>query len=234
MKQNHALAVLIDETRAANKWSDQDVADRASKSGYKLSKSNISRIRNSPVVALNIDTVSALADGLGIPKSVVAFAALASMGIVALDSGQLTADAAIRRDPTLTAQNKTHLLALLSSMRESHPGSTSPTETNFKEVVGNGGHPTHMNQAGESPATDSTTVSRDLMGHFRSKEDNAKGKKIPYVDPNAHPDADEFGRIPLPANYFDLAASGHRNLGSEEAARASARGEETQDTEQDN
>lgn len=79
-----------------------------------------------------------------------------------------------------------------------------------KEVVGNEQHPTHMNQAGESPAS-------------------PKGKKVPYVDPHAHPDADEYGRVPLPANYYDLAASGHRNLGAEEAARASARGEESQE-----
>lgn len=215
MKQNHALAVLIDETRAANNWSDQDVADRASKSGYKLSKSNISRIRNSPVVALNIDTVSALAEGLRIPRSVVAFAALASMGIVALDSGQLTADAAISRDPTLTAENKKHLLALLSSMRVSHLDSAVPPETSFKEVVGNGrDHPTHMNQAGESPAS-------------------PKGKKVPYVDPHAHPDADSAGNVPLPANYYELAADSSRNLGAEDDERWQKRGEETQDTEQD-
>lgn len=84
-----------------------------------------------------------------------------------------------------------------------------------KEVVGNEQHPTHMNQAGESPA-------------------NPKGKRAPYVDPDAHPDADVAGNIPLPANYYDLAADSSKNYGAEEDARAQARGEETQEPDQDN
>ena len=76
-------------------------------------------------------------------------------------------------------------------------------------------HATHMTPAGETPA-------------------NPVGKKVPYVDPHAHPDADEFGRVPLPANYYELAASGHPNLGAEEDARARERGEESQETEHDN
>lgn len=75
-------------------------------------------------------------------------------------------------------------------------------------------HAPHMNQAGNTPASPT-------------------GKKVPYVDPHAHPDADEFGRVPLPANYYELAASGHPNLGAEEDARARERGEETQDLNQD-
>ncbi len=82
-----------------------------------------------------------------------------------------------------------------------------------KEVVGNvEQHPTHMNQAGESPAS-------------------PKGKKVPYVDPHAHPDADSGGNIPLPSDWYELAADGSRNRGAEEDARARERGEETQDTE---
>lgn len=37
--------------------------------------------------------------------------------------------------------------------------------------------------------------------------------------------------IPLPANYFDLPADGCKNYGTQQAARARERGEETQDTE---
>ncbi|WP_343317736.1 hypothetical protein AAFM46_10850 [Arthrobacter sp. TMP15] len=84
-----------------------------------------------------------------------------------------------------------------------------------KEVVGNvEQHPTHMNQAGESPA-------------------NPKAVKVPYVDPHAHPDADSAGNIPLPANYFELAADGSRNLGAEDDERWQKRGEESQDIEGD-
>lgn len=71
---------------------------------------------------------------------------------------------------------------------------------------------TNMSQAGETPA-------------------KPKGKKVPYVDPHAHPDADSAGNVPLPANWYELAASSGRNYGAEEDARARERGEETQDTE---
>lgn len=85
-----------------------------------------------------------------------------------------------------------------------------------KEVEGNGrDHPTHMNQAEVSPA-------------------NPNAKKVPYVDPHTHPDADESGNIRLPANYFDLATDSSRNFGAEEDARARERGEEAQELEQGN
>lgn len=74
--------------------------------------------------------------------------------------------------------------------------------TNQEEAAANA---TQMSQAGNTPA-------------------NPQGKKVPYVDP----EADEFGRVPLPANYYELAASGHPNLGAEEDARE--RGEESQET----
>jgi hypothetical protein len=96
-----------------------------------------------------------------------------------------------------------------------------------KEVVGNERHPTHMNQAGESPAPkiflpeNSTSSGEDQ--HLKRKA------KAPYVDPHAHPDADEFGHIPLPANYQALAADSSRNYGAEEDARARERGEEPQE-----
>jgi hypothetical protein len=117
VKQSHALAALIDEVRSANGWSDPDVVARAASKGHKLSKSNISRIRNNPVVTLNIETVSALADGLGISKAMVAQAALASMGIVTYNSADLTTEEAIRRDPSLGEREKRTLLAVLGTLR---------------------------------------------------------------------------------------------------------------------
>ena len=72
----------------------------------------------------------------------------------------------------------------------------------------------HMNQAGEAPA-------------------RTKAKMASHVDPYAPPDADELGHIPLPANYYELAADSSRNYCAEEEARTSARGEETQDMEPD-
>lgn len=81
-----------------------------------------------------------------------------------------------------------------------------------KEVVGNA---THMSEAGLEPATAEPRV------------------KKPYQDPHAHPDADESGSIPFPANYYELAADSSKNQGAEDAARWAERGEETQDTAQD-
>lgn len=91
---------------------------------------------------------------------------------------------------------------------------------------------THMNQAGARPATDNTSVSHGLNANFRSKVDKVGPKDtVPCGEPHARPDADSAGDIPLPANYYELAAESSRNYGAEEAARASTRGEETQETD---
>jgi hypothetical protein len=98
-----------------------------------------------------------------------------------------------------------------------------------KEVVGNEQHPTHMTQAGESPAPDiflpENSTSSVEGTHLK------RNTKVPYVDPHAHPDADEFGHIPLPSDYLALAADSSRNYGAEEDARGRERGEESQDNE---
>ena len=80
------------------------------------------------------------------------------------------------------------------------------------EVVGNDEqHPTHVTQTGDKPCKLSV--------------------RVPCLDPHAHPDAVSAGNIPLPANYFELAANSSRNLGADDEARWAERGEETQYTE---
>lgn len=118
MKQKHALAALIDDVRSANGWTDPDISARAESRGHKLSKSNISRIRNNPVVTLNLETVSALADGLGITKVMVANAALASMGIISHNSADLRPEDAIRADRSLSERDKMMVLTILHGLRE--------------------------------------------------------------------------------------------------------------------
>jgi hypothetical protein len=146
VKQRHALAALIDDVRSANGWSDPDVVARAASKGHKLSKSNISRIRNTPVVTLNIETVSALADGLGVSKAMVAQAALASMGIVTYNSADMTTEEAIRRDPSLGERDKQLLLTVLGSIRES----TDADERSLRnELVHGHGKPVDIRKAGE-------------------------------------------------------------------------------------
>lgn len=140
-------------------------------------------------------TLEGLANGLQVPLSEVLTAAAQAIGAIP-SADVMRSDLSQVPDEVLTHE----LAARLRLLRQ--------------EVVGNGDHPTHMNEAGESPA-------------------RPTAKKAPYVDPHAHPDADSAGNVPLPANYFDLAANTARNYGAEEEARASTRGEETQDSGDD-
>lgn len=117
MKHRHALAELIDETRQVNGWSDQDIVDRAEAAGYSMSKANISRIRNSDVVAVNIGFVNALAVGLGVPRAMIARAALAAAGII-IGIDNLTIEDAIHRDTTLPLESKQTLRLMVQAMRK--------------------------------------------------------------------------------------------------------------------
>lgn len=213
VKHSHALAALIDEVRSANGWSDPDVVARAQSKGHKLSKSNISRIRNNPVVTLNIETVSALADGLGISKAMIAQAALASMGIVTYSSSDLTAEDAIRRDPTLGERDKRAVLAVLAGLR-GEPASDRQDTNN--EAGHTNLHPTSAPDA-QSPGS-------------RGPRAGQKTRRGLSAVPS-NPDAPVDGNIPLPDNWQELAAytgpTGHKERESEWAKR----GEESQDSD---
>lgn len=202
VKQRHALAALIDDIRAANGWSDPDVVARAASKGHKLSKSNISRIRNTPVVTLNVETVSALADGLGVSKAMVAQAALASMGIVTYNSADLTTEEAIRRDPTLGEREKQMLLVVLGGLRQS-PDAKERALRN--ELVHGRGEPIDFHQA--------------------SKRRNARtGQKT-----SAEGSQPDDGNIPLPANWQDLAAYSGPQSHKDRQREWSELGEESQE-----
>lgn len=206
MKQRHALAALIDDVRSANGWSDPDVVARAASKGHKLSKSNISRIRNTPVVTLNIETVSALADGLGVSKAMVAQAALASMGIVTYNSADMTTEEAIRRDPTLGEREKRLLLTVLGSIRET-PDADERALRN--ELVHGHGNPIDIRKAGKR---------RNTRTGQKTSGDTAGGS--------------DTSNIPLPENWRELAAysgpEGHVNREREWQHR----GEETQEADE--
>lgn len=81
-----------------------------------MSKSNISRVRSSDVVAVNIGFVNAISAGMGIPRSMVARAALASAGIV-IGVADWTIEEAVKRDTTLSYESKQTLLLMVQSMR---------------------------------------------------------------------------------------------------------------------
>lgn len=211
MKQTHALASLIDEVRMANGWSDPDIAARAAINGHKLSKSNISRIRNNPVVTLNIETVSALADGLGISKAMVAHAALASMGIVTYSSADLTSEEAIRRDPTLGARDKRALLAVLAGLRVA-------TDDPRQE------RPNHVPQAtDQEQPTDPAGAGSDARN---ARPGQKTGPKVRQLRAAGHDD----NNIPLPEDYLALAAHpATDSSGRREHAAGRERGEESQE-----
>lgn len=116
-KARHQLAALLDRIRELNGWSDTDIVRRATASGETLSKSNISRVRNTDVVSLTGTTIKGLAAGLGIPPGEVARAALESMGITLADAGSLDLETVIKTDSTLSNDNREMLLGLVSQMR---------------------------------------------------------------------------------------------------------------------
>ncbi|USC16197.1 hypothetical protein [Rhodococcus sp. 11-3] len=113
----HELAALIERVRELNDWSDSDVVRRAEARGHKLSKSNISRVRNTDVVSLTASTIKGLAAGLGVPETEIARAALVSMGIDMPDLGGLDLETVIKMDSSISVHNRTMLLGLVRQMR---------------------------------------------------------------------------------------------------------------------
>ena len=81
MNKPHAVGALIDAVKDANRWSDTDIVDRASKQGHAMSKSNISRLRLQDIKSLSGDQVRALAAGLDLPVRQVVAAFLTSMAL---------------------------------------------------------------------------------------------------------------------------------------------------------
>ncbi|WP_074710800.1 hypothetical protein [Arthrobacter alpinus] len=200
MNATHPLGELIQAAQDKNGWSTRDLERRAQGLGLDMKHSNFSRLKNQELISIKGAVIHALSDVLQVSVQRVAQAAMASMG-VEVQSNRPSLEDVVRDSPEFSSRDRKIIQGLVDTIR-------TLDATTQEEVVGNGDHPTYMNQAGESPAS-------------------PKAKK----DPHAHPDADEYGHIPLPANYFELAASGHRNLGAEEAARTSVRGEETQETD---
>ncbi len=117
MPPRHALAALIDRIREVNGWSDSDIVAQSSNQGHKLSKSNLSRIRNTDVVSITATTIRALAAGLRIPETEVARSALMSMGVDLPDLRGLDLETAIRLDTSISAEDRSLLLDILRSIR---------------------------------------------------------------------------------------------------------------------
>lgn len=113
----HPLADLIDGIADANGWSDESIAARARQRGHRLSKSNVSRIRNSPVRSISLEQVTALADGLRTSPRAVLSAAVASMGFSLYEGGRRSPEDAISGDHTISEHDRLLLLSLLDAVR---------------------------------------------------------------------------------------------------------------------
>lgn len=117
MSKRSPLAELVDEVAAANGWSRREISRRAQSKGHDLSPSRLGQLLNEhPLPGIQADKIAALAAGLAIPEERVARAALASLGFrIDPDGASLTPAEAIRRDPSLSADTKAALLAVLRS-----------------------------------------------------------------------------------------------------------------------
>ena len=121
MTTKHQLTQLIDGVKAANGWSDPDLARNAKEHHHDLSKSNISRLRNE-LVSIKKELIHALAAGLRVPPAQVAIAAIESMGIPLPQYELPTPEQSIRNDTALSERDRDTLLVLLKRMRGAEPG----------------------------------------------------------------------------------------------------------------
>lgn len=126
VNSKHALADLLDAVQRANGWSDEDVARTARSFGHQLSKSNISRIRNEPVVSVSAKLVASLADGLQLPRRQVIQAALTAMG-TPLGEAPTHVEDVVQVDEQLSTRDRHLLLTMIALMKE--PPHDRPAKT---------------------------------------------------------------------------------------------------------
>ena len=110
------LGTILNQVRNLNGWSCQNVADRATVRGYKLSKSNVSRLATeSPLLSISATAIRGLSVALGVSEHRIAMAALSSMGI-ATNYEPPTAREAIIAAHDIPDAVKSMLLAMLNSL----------------------------------------------------------------------------------------------------------------------
>lgn len=114
---SNALGELIDTTKDANDWSDQDIANRAEAGGHELSKQTVSVIRTQGITTLVPNRLRALAEGLGLPLHRVVRAALATIGLEVPGDNPISPEDAIRADETLDVNTKRVVLVMLTEAR---------------------------------------------------------------------------------------------------------------------
>lgn len=136
----HELGRLIASIQERNDWSDRDLQLHAEQLGHSaLSKPNFSRWSNSPVNSIKGSNIRDMAAVLGTSETMVAQAALESIGIQAHMPDDSSIDTALSLNPDLSARDKNLVRALPGAMSQS------------KERDGSGSA-APMNHAGGDPA----------------------------------------------------------------------------------
>jgi hypothetical protein len=134
----HALAELIDAARRADpRWSSFDLlARRARARGHHVSRANLARIRNEHVKTFSAGQVLMLAAALDLPLTQVIRAYLEAMGLPYAEPRPASVESAVAADPRLSADDKTHLLALLDSMVDTAQQHVDPDPDPSADGVG--------------------------------------------------------------------------------------------------
>lgn len=117
MNAPHPLSRLIQSVEDGQGWTDRELSRRIGVAGHQMSHSYIGKLKNHPIQSVTASMVQALATGLGVPETVVAAAALASMGVHIDTSSSAGLDVAIASEESLTDYDKRLLRSLVKEMR---------------------------------------------------------------------------------------------------------------------
>lgn len=117
MNAPHPLSHLIQSIEDGQGWTDRELSRRIDDAGHTMSHSYIGKLKNHPIQSVTAAMVRALAAGLGVSETVVAIAALESMGVHIDTSREAELDVAISTEDSLTDYDKRLLRAVVKEMR---------------------------------------------------------------------------------------------------------------------
>lgn len=117
MNAPHPLSRLIQSVEDGQGWTDREVSRRIEVAGHKMSHSYIGKLKNHPIQSVTASMVQTLAIGLRVPETVVAKAAMESMGVHIDTSSSAGLDVAIANEPSLTDYDKRLLRSVVKEMR---------------------------------------------------------------------------------------------------------------------
>lgn len=116
----HALGQLIEDCKAANDWTNGDIARRSG--GRIASRSRVQQLIHDPIKAMpTLKVVEGLAVGLGVPEWVIVDSALESMGFPHRPA-RVSLDEAIEADRSLPEADKAALRGFIAHLRRSRLG----------------------------------------------------------------------------------------------------------------